>query len=125
FWVRAALAGFQIFRNAKPLGFYRRRPDSESADDVRMWRGTIGVYSEIEKLCEGRPIECATIRRQLATFRKQLILTELRESVRRHRLLRLLQPRPGSLLSRTIGIVSNVWLTSMLWAWGLLRPRRV
>jgi len=125
FWVRAALAGFHILRNAKPLGLYRRRPDSESADDLRMLRGAIGVFSEIEMMCEERPIERAATRRQLAAFRKRLILAEIRESVRRHRLLHLLQPPPGSLLSRAFGIVSSVWLTPLVWAYELRRPRRV
>jgi teichuronic acid biosynthesis glycosyltransferase TuaG len=125
FWVRAAFAGFQVLRNAKPLGLYRRRPDSESADDLRMLRGAIGVFNEIDMMCVGRPIERAATRRQLAAFRKRLILTSIRESVRRHRLLHLLQPPPGSLLSRAFGVVSSVWLTPLLWAYELRRPRRV
>ena len=125
FWVRAALAGFQFVRNAKPLGFYRRRPDSESADERRMLHGAIGVFREIEMMCEGRPLERAAARDQIAAFRKRLMLWELRDSFRRHRVLNLLQPAPRSLLLRALRAISRVWVTPLLWASELRRrPRR-
>lgn len=125
FWVRAALAGFQFVRNAKPLGFYRRRPDSQSADEGRMLYGAIGVFREIEMMCAGRPLERAAARRQVSAFRKRFMVWEMRESVRRHRLLHLLQPAPRSLLLRSLRAISRVWLTPLLWASELRRrPRR-
>jgi teichuronic acid biosynthesis glycosyltransferase TuaG len=125
FWVRAALAGFRFVRNATPLGFYRRRPDSESADERRMLHGAIGVFGEIEMMCAGRPIERAAARQQIAAFRKRLMLWELRDAVRRNRLLNLLQPAPRSVLLRALRAISRVWLTPLLWASELRRrPRR-
>jgi hypothetical protein len=53
------------------------------------------------------------------------MLWEMRESVRRHRLLHLLQPAPRSLLLRSLRAISRVWLTPLLWASELRRrPRR-
>src|SRR5688500_13396820 len=43
FWIRAALAGFRFTRNDMPLGYYRQREDSLSADDMRMLRGILRV----------------------------------------------------------------------------------
>ena len=36
FWLRAACAGFVFYRNDQPLGYYRRRDNSLSADELRM-----------------------------------------------------------------------------------------
>src|SRR4029077_7147341 len=38
FWLRAAAAGFRIGFNRTPLGYYRRRPNSVSADVTAMLR---------------------------------------------------------------------------------------
>ena len=44
FWIRAAVAGFRFVRNDRPAGYYRRRDDSLSADELRMLKGILRVY---------------------------------------------------------------------------------
>jgi glycosyltransferase involved in cell wall biosynthesis len=68
FWLRAALAGFRFARNDRPLGRYRRRDDSLSADDVKMVRGILRVYAKIGGLLDGRPAEAALVEAQIARF---------------------------------------------------------
>src|SRR5690606_17323959 len=46
FWLRAAIAGFRFARNDETLGYYRRRDDSLSANDIRMLRGILKVYAK-------------------------------------------------------------------------------
>ena len=99
FWVRVARAGFVVIRNAKPLGRYRRRPDSESANERRMLRGVIGIFKEIEEMWAERPAERAAARRQIAVLRKRLLRAEVRACFQRLRLLQwLLRAQRSGLL---------------------------
>jgi glycosyltransferase involved in cell wall biosynthesis len=74
FWLRAACAGCAIAFNARPSGYYRRRPDSKSANEPRMLAGIIGVLDNVRALCAGRPAELAAINRQIARFGRQRLL---------------------------------------------------
>src|SRR5688572_11167060 len=53
-WLRAGLAVFKFARNSQPLGWYRCRPDSLSASEVRMLQGVLRVLAHTRpKLEEG------------------------------------------------------------------------
>jgi glycosyltransferase involved in cell wall biosynthesis len=74
FWIRAAHAGFVFIHNPVPLGHYRRRPDSMSANELHMVTGIMRVLRRARDLCADRPRELAAIDRQLARFEKQRLL---------------------------------------------------
>jgi Glycosyl transferase family 2 len=48
FWLRAASAGFRFAANPAPLGYYRRRPDSASADELAMLQAITNVLRRLE-----------------------------------------------------------------------------
>jgi hypothetical protein len=48
FWLRAASAGFRFAVNPAPLGYYRRRPDSASADEVAMLQAIATVLRRLD-----------------------------------------------------------------------------
>jgi glycosyltransferase involved in cell wall biosynthesis len=69
FWLRAAAAGFDVLFNSTPLGFYRRRPQSVSADDSRMFASITTVLRKTRQaLADGSP-EAAAIDSQLEQFK--------------------------------------------------------
>jgi len=74
FWIRAAHAGFVFVHNPVPLGHYRRRPDSMSANELCMVTGIMRVLRQARELCADRPREVAAIDRQLARFEKRRLL---------------------------------------------------
>jgi len=74
FWVRAAHAGFVFIHNAIPLGHYRRRPDSLSAQELQMLAGAIRVLRSARELCAGRAPELAAIDRQLERLEEERLL---------------------------------------------------
>jgi glycosyltransferase involved in cell wall biosynthesis len=78
YWLRAAAAGFRFTRNDRPLGRYRRRHDSLSADDVRMVRGILRVYEKLRGAVADRPLEQALLDRQVARFATLLHEVEAR-----------------------------------------------
>jgi glycosyltransferase involved in cell wall biosynthesis len=51
FWLRAAFAGFNIAINPRPLGLYRRRPDSLSADEALMLEAMRRPLQKIRQAC--------------------------------------------------------------------------
>lgn len=71
YWLRAALAGLRFARNAEPLGWYRRRDDSLSADAPRMLRGALRVCDKARALVGERP-ERALLERQIAYYEAEL-----------------------------------------------------
>jgi glycosyltransferase involved in cell wall biosynthesis len=71
FWLRAAAAGFTFVFNPTPLGYYRRRPDSVSADQISMLGGIIRVLNDTKPLCDDRPTELQAINRQISRFERQ------------------------------------------------------
>jgi GT2 family glycosyltransferase len=84
FWIRAALAGFGIVQNPRPLGFYRRRPDgNHSADEVRSLSGIVRVFEETRQMCGSRPAERAVIDRQIERFERELLAVEAKLALRR------------------------------------------
>jgi len=84
FWIRAANAGFGILQNRRPLGFYRRRDGSVSADDIRMLNGIMSVLGAAG--CMSGPIEQEhdAIHSQLQRFRQELVKAQMRSSLAKH-----------------------------------------
>ncbi len=81
YWIRAANAGFSILQNHRPLGYYRRRADSVSADDVRMLDGIIAVLDHVDRMAGLGERERAAIRRQTERFRQEKVKVHMRSSL--------------------------------------------
>jgi glycosyltransferase involved in cell wall biosynthesis len=81
FWIRAAHAGFAFIHNPVPLGQYRRRPDSLSANEMQMVTGIIRVLGHARELCADRPRELAAIRKQLARFESERLLASAKANL--------------------------------------------
>ncbi len=83
FWLRASNAGFGVVQNRRPLGYYRRRDDSVSSDDVRMLNGIIRVLESAARMEGPLAEERATLDRQLRRFRCELLKADMRLSLSR------------------------------------------
>lgn len=81
FWLRAAIAGFKFARNDRPLGHYRRRDDSMSANEVRMFRGILRVYDKLRPQLADRPREREILERQYARFELEPLAAEVRAAI--------------------------------------------
>jgi glycosyltransferase involved in cell wall biosynthesis len=81
YWIRAAAAGFRFARNDRPLGRYRRRDDSLSANEERMLRGILRVYAKAAAIVADRPGERAILERQVERFEQQLLRSEARSAI--------------------------------------------
>ena len=69
FWLRAAVAGFDVLFNGTPLGFYRRRAESVSADDSRMLASITTVLGKTRQSLPAASPEAAAVDRQLDRFK--------------------------------------------------------
>ena len=104
-WLRAALAGFSFARNPEPLGWYRCRPDSLSASEVRMLQGVLRVLEHTRPKLEEGSREQALLDRAAGRYEARLPVAETRQmladgdarAVRRH-LMALYERRGGWLL---------------------------
>lgn len=83
FWLRAAAAGFLIAVNAKPLGLYRRRPDSMSADEVLMLHAVRVALLKLRQRCSDRPDIQLLIDRQVTRLTRRAMLTGARVALLR------------------------------------------
>jgi glycosyltransferase involved in cell wall biosynthesis len=81
FWIRAAHAGCRFVQNPVPLGQYRRRSDSISANELNMLTGIIRVFRSAGSLCADRPREMAAIRRQLVRFEEERLLASAKTNL--------------------------------------------
>jgi glycosyltransferase involved in cell wall biosynthesis len=81
FWLRAMNDGFRLLQNGTPLGHYRRRPNSVSADDVRMLNGIIAVLESAQQLHGCLELQSPALRRKLEYFREELVKAEIRVSL--------------------------------------------
>jgi cellulose synthase/poly-beta-1,6-N-acetylglucosamine synthase-like glycosyltransferase len=84
FWLRAADAGFRIAVNMRPLGLYRRRPDSLSADEPRMLEGISLVLTKLRQQCADRDEIVSTIDRQLTNIAERAMRAHAREALLHH-----------------------------------------
>jgi glycosyltransferase involved in cell wall biosynthesis len=83
-WIRAAHAGFVFIHNPVPLGHYRRRPDSVTADEIKMFTGIMRVLKRASRLCADRPRELAAIHKQLERFEGERFLASAKANLVRH-----------------------------------------
>jgi GT2 family glycosyltransferase len=81
FWLRAALAGFQIAVNPKPLGLYRRRPDSLSAEEAVMLDAMRRPLMKLRQMCTSRPEIVSAIDYQLARVAERGLVARARTAL--------------------------------------------
>jgi glycosyltransferase involved in cell wall biosynthesis len=81
FWIRAALAGFRFARNSTPLGRYRRRANSLSANEVRMIAGILRVYRKTLPCCEPESLARQIAEQQIQRFETELLLARARAAL--------------------------------------------
>jgi glycosyltransferase involved in cell wall biosynthesis len=82
FWLRAAAAGFKFLQTPEPLGWYRRRPDSVSADEPKMIQGVLTVYQKTRALCRDGSREQRALDVQIARFERELLKLTAKTSLR-------------------------------------------
>lgn len=81
FWLRAAVSGCRFARNDQPLGHYRVRSDSLSANEMRMLRGILVVYRKIRPLVAGHARELAILDAQIDRFHTEWLAAEARQAL--------------------------------------------
>lgn len=130
FWLRAAVAGFRFMRNDRPLGYYRRRDDSLSANEIRMLRGALRVYHKQRPALLYCHPELHIMDAQIRRFEGDLMAAEAREAIdkrdftsAREHLAALGSHRGGPML----GLVKMMarWTPGLLWkAYQIRRSRQ-
>jgi len=78
FWLRAVNGAFRIVRNYQPLGYYRRRPDSVSSNEIRMLNGIIRVLESVSRTDGRLAAERGVIARQILQCRRQIVKAQMR-----------------------------------------------
>jgi glycosyltransferase involved in cell wall biosynthesis len=119
FWLRAACAGFVFYRNDQPLGYYRRRDNSLSADELRMLPGILQVFRKLRPQLLTRPYELAILDAQIARFEIEQVAAEARGAIaagdfvaaRRH--LATLHGRRGGTILRVAKLMAR-WTPALL-----------
>jgi glycosyltransferase involved in cell wall biosynthesis len=119
FWLRAACDGFVFYRNDRPLGYYRRRDDSLSADELRMLPGILQVFRKLRPHLLNRPHELAILDAQIARFETEHVAAEARGAIeagdfaaaRRH--LATLHGRRGGTVLRVAKVMAR-WTPVLL-----------
>jgi glycosyltransferase involved in cell wall biosynthesis len=81
FWIRAAVAGFRFTRNDEPAGYYRRRDNSLSADELRMLTGILRVYAKTRPALAEHPAELAILDAQVERFETEQLAAEARHAL--------------------------------------------
>jgi glycosyltransferase involved in cell wall biosynthesis len=81
FWLRAACAGFVFHRNDQPLGYYRRRDNSLSADELRMLPGILQVLRKLRPHLHSRPVERAVLDAQIVRFETEHVAAAARGAI--------------------------------------------
>jgi GT2 family glycosyltransferase len=81
FWLRAAYAGFRIAINPKPLGLYRRRPDSLSAQEAVMLDAMRQPLWKLREQCSTRPDIVVAIDQQLARVAERGLVARARTAL--------------------------------------------
>ena len=130
FWLRATAAGFRVLRNPQPLGFYRRRPGSVSADDRRMLRGIGAVLRDIAANHDLSPDARQAIDRQLRRFEDELARLEVRGFLDRRdaggaaRSLREWANAGGRVWLGALSNLAMWWPQPLVWLYNLRRTLR-
>jgi glycosyltransferase involved in cell wall biosynthesis len=74
YWVRAAHAGCVFLVNPAPLAYYRRHPDSISANRMNHYNWVVRTYQSLLTICHDRPAERIAIERQITRFERERLL---------------------------------------------------
>jgi glycosyltransferase involved in cell wall biosynthesis len=86
FWVRTAMAGFRFLANPAPLGWYRRRADSASANELAMFDGALGVFRRIlTRLPHDAVEERAALERQIDRYETERLITRAKQALKTRR----------------------------------------
>ena len=81
FWLRAAYAGFGIAVNSKPLGLYRRRPDSVSSEEALMLDAIRKPLVKLRRQCANRAQVLTAIDRQLSKVAQRGLVARARAAL--------------------------------------------
>ena len=81
FWIRAANAGFGIVQHYRPMGFYRRRPDSVSSNEQRTLNGMLRVLDAASRMHGPLEFERPAIAGQMQHIRREIARSQLRASL--------------------------------------------
>src|SRR5947207_16013710 len=96
-------AGFGIVQNRRPMGLYRRRPDSVSSNEIRMLNGIMKVLEAAERMNGPMAYERDAIRDQLRRFRDELVKAEMRVSLSNN------DPAAAALGLKTLSELRGSW----------------
>jgi glycosyltransferase involved in cell wall biosynthesis len=137
-WLRAAVAGYRIAVNPKPLGLYRRRPDSVSADEVLMLEAMKIPLIKVRGMCVRRQDVTDAVDRQLARFAQRCVIAAARSALLDGDMRALgmhlaeLEKQTGHIRYRLARWLSAVSPSAIKWAYvckrawtHVVRPRRV
>jgi glycosyltransferase involved in cell wall biosynthesis len=81
FWARAALAGFSFWRNDEPLGHYRRRHDSVSANHLGMVNGVLKVCDKLRPMLTDKPEELRHLEALVTRFQRERLVMQARQAL--------------------------------------------
>jgi glycosyltransferase involved in cell wall biosynthesis len=129
FWLRAAISGCRFLRNDRPLGHYRVRADSLSANEMRMLRGILVAYAKIRPLIADRPDALAILDRQTERFHTEWLAAEARQALEAsdfeaaHEHLARLYARRGGALLGTARLMARLAPRVLARLYGLRRAR--
>lgn len=70
FWLRAAQHGFRFVQTFEPLAYYRRRPESASADSGKMIAGILRVFAMARERAR-TPDEARALDAQISRFERE------------------------------------------------------
>lgn len=122
-WLRAASAGYRIAVNPKPLGLYRRRPDSVSADEVLMLEAMKAPLIKVRHACAERADVVSAVERQLTRVAERSLTASARSALLKGDMpmlraqLRALELRTGHLRYRIACWLSRILPASLRWAY--------
>lgn len=130
YWLRAAAYGFRIAFNATPLGWYRRRPDSLSANEANMLAGVQRPLRKLRERIAPGSLESLAIDKKLTLFEERRLVALAKAAVldgefsasREH--LEALYRLTGRLSYRFIALLANEVPALLGWAYALKRVRR-
>lgn len=130
YWLRAAVHGLGILFNGAPLAYYRRRPDSVSADESMMLEAIQVPLRKVRQQVPAGSPEAAAIDRQLERFERERLMSAakrqllLGDATGASEHLSVLAARTGALKHRTISFVADRLPLLLTWAYGLKRTGR-
>jgi glycosyltransferase involved in cell wall biosynthesis len=130
-WIRAARAGYRFRRNPRPLGWYRRRVGSLSANEVRMLTGIVRVYRKALAEAEPGSAIAAVIEQQIARFDAERLAAKARQAIDSGDLeaaaefVDALRTRRGGWSLRAFSLALHHTPRAALWAWRARRQLQV